>query len=69
MVNSDQIEVQLVPMIGKRTWENKGTKHIKALGEKIKKQVTLIVSSFTNELFSLQVAFTSTTHKSMPLNN
>jgi hypothetical protein len=36
MVNNDQIEVQLVPIIGKRTWENKGTKHIKALGEKIK---------------------------------
>jgi hypothetical protein len=32
--------------------------------------VTLIVSSFTDGLlFSLQVAFTSTTHKSMPLNN
>jgi hypothetical protein len=36
VVNSDQIEVHLVPTIGKHTWENKGTKHIKALGEKIK---------------------------------
>jgi hypothetical protein len=36
MVNNDQIEVHLVLIIGKHTWENKGTKHIKALGEKIK---------------------------------
>ncbi len=34
VVNSDQIEVHLVPTIGKCTWENKGT--IKTLGKKIK---------------------------------
>jgi hypothetical protein len=28
MVNNDQIRIHLVPIVGERTWENKGIKHI-----------------------------------------
>jgi hypothetical protein len=28
VINNDQTKIHLVPTIGKKTWENKGTKHI-----------------------------------------
>ncbi len=31
VVNNDQIGVHLVPIVRKKTWENKGSKHIQVL--------------------------------------
>jgi hypothetical protein len=47
-----------------------GAKHIKVLGIKDKRQVTLIVSSFVDGLFlPLQIVFIGTTHRTLPPNN
>jgi hypothetical protein len=42
----------LVMLIAReRTWENKGTKHIKVLGMEDKRQITLVISSTVDGLF------------------
>ncbi len=51
VVNSDQTRVHLVPIVRKRTWENKGTKHIKVLRMEDKRQITIVVSSTVDGLF------------------
>jgi hypothetical protein len=70
MVNNDQIGIHLVPTIGERTWESKGSKHIQVLGVEDKRQVTLVVSFTTNgNLLPRQVIFLDTTHRCLlPLN-
>jgi hypothetical protein len=68
VVNIDQIGIHLVPTIGERTWESKGSKHIQVLGVEDKRQVTIVVSSTANgNLPPGQVAFTSTTHRCLLL--
>lgn len=70
MVKNDQTKVHIVPMTKKHTRESKSTKHIKISRIEDKRQMKLIVSSFANGfLCPLQNVFTSTTHRSLPLNN
>jgi hypothetical protein len=67
VVNIDQIEIHLVPTVGERSWENKGSKHIQVLGVEDKRQVTLVVSFATNgNLLPGQVVFTCTTFRCLP---
>jgi hypothetical protein len=64
VVNSDQIGMHLMPIVGKCTWESKGTKHSKVSRIKDKKQMMFIISSSMNGLlFPLQVL---NTHVSNP---
>jgi hypothetical protein len=60
IVNSDKIDIHLVPTLGKCTWETRGSKHIHVLGIKDKRQVTLVV---------LQVIFTCTMPRTFLPNN
>ncbi len=50
VVNSDKIDIHLVPTSRKCTWESRGSKHIHVLGIKDKRQVTMVVSSSTTRL-------------------
>ena len=66
-MNTDQIGIYLVPKGGSRTWETKGTKHIKVHGTEDKRQVTITVSSATNEhCLPFQVIFQGNTTKTLP---
>lgn len=50
----------LIPTIGERTWETKGTKHIQVLKGGRKMQVTLVVHLVVNRfLLPFQILFTS----------
>jgi hypothetical protein len=70
VLNSDQIDIHLVPTVGKCTWESRGSKHIHVLGIKDKRQVTMVVSSsIVGVLLSLQIIFTSTIVRTLPPNN
>jgi hypothetical protein len=70
VVNINQTGIHLVPTIGERTWENKGSKYIQVLGVEDKKQITIVVCSVANgNLLPRQVVFTSTTHRCLPLSN
>ncbi len=70
MVNIDQIGIHLVPTVGERTWESKGSKHIQVLGMEDKRQVTLVLFFIANgNLFLGQIVFTSTTHRCLPPSN
>ncbi len=70
VVNTNQTRIHFVPIIGERTWENKGSKHIQVLGVEDKRQVTLVLSFVANgNLFPRQVVFTSTTHRCLPPSN
>jgi hypothetical protein len=70
VVNSDQIDIHLAPIVGKRTWESRGFKHIHLLDIKDKWQVNVVVSSSTVGVFlPLQIIFTCTTSRTLPLNN
>jgi hypothetical protein len=37
VANSDQIGVHLISIVGFKTWENKGSKHVQILRVKVKK--------------------------------
>ncbi len=64
VVNNDQIEMYFMPIVGKHTWESKGTKCSKVSRIKDKRQIMFIISSSTNGLlFPLQVV---NTHVSNP---
>jgi hypothetical protein len=70
VVNTNQTRIHFVPTTGKRTWENKSSKHIQVLGVEDKKQVTLVLSSVANgNLFPRRVVFTSSTHRCLPPSN
>jgi hypothetical protein len=61
VVNSDKIDIHLVPKSGKCTWENSGSKHIHVFGIKNKRQLNVVVFSFTTRpLLPLQMIFTRT---------
>jgi hypothetical protein len=67
VVNSDQIGLHLVLIIGEWTWENKGAEHIKVSGIEDKRHVILVVSSYEDGLLiPIQVVFIGTTHKTLP---
>jgi hypothetical protein len=60
LVNNDQTCVCLVPTIGERTWETKGTKHIQVLKGGRKTQVTLVTRLVVNRfLLPFQIMFTN----------
>jgi hypothetical protein len=46
VVNSDKIDIHLVPIARECTWENKSSKHVHVPGIKEKREVTMVVSSF-----------------------
>jgi hypothetical protein len=46
VVNSDKIDIHLVPIARERTWESKSSKHVHVLGIEEKREVTMVVSSF-----------------------
>ncbi len=58
VVNTDQIEVHLVPIRRDQTWERKGTKDIQVIGIEDKRQITILVSFSTKgSMLPLQVVF------------
>ncbi len=70
VVNSDQSNIHLAPIVGKYTWESRGSKHIHVLGIKDKWQVNVVVSSFIVGIFlPLQIIFTGTIVRTLPPNN
>jgi hypothetical protein len=70
VVDSDKIDIHLVPISRKCTWESRGSKHIHVLGIKDKRQVIVVVSSSAiGLLLPLQVIFTSTTQRTLLPNN
>jgi hypothetical protein len=64
VVNNDQTCVCLIPTIGERTWETKGTKHIQVLKGGRKMQVILVVHLIANN-FLLPFMFTSIIPRSL----
>ena len=67
VVNSDQTGIHLVPTGGSRTWETKGSKHVKVHGAEDKRQITVAVSSAANgHCLPFQVIFQGATTKSLP---
>ena len=66
VVNSDQGGIHLVPSIGERTWDSKGTKDVKILSMEDKRQITCVVSSSVAGELLPQVIFTRITKQSLP---
>jgi len=59
-----------VSIVGKCTWESRGSKHIHVFGIEDKQHVTMVVtSSIVGVLLPLQIIFISTTSKTLPPNN
>ncbi len=48
MVNSDQIGMHIVSIVGETTWKSKGTKHIQVFGVEDKRQISIAISSIAN---------------------
>jgi hypothetical protein len=70
VVNSDHTGIHLVPTGGSKTWETKGSKQVTVHGKEDKRQVTAVVSSTSDGvLLPLQVVFTGTTFRSLPVLN
>jgi hypothetical protein len=45
VINTVETGLHVVPSGGEKTWERKGSKHVKVLGQEDKRQVTVVVSS------------------------
>ncbi len=67
VVNSDQIGVRLVPIVRKKNWENKGSKHIQVLEVEDKWQITVVISSVANDfLLPLHIMVIGIIHHCLP---
>ena len=67
VVNSDQTSIHLIPAARGKTWDAKGTKDVKILSIKNKRQITCVISSSASEEFlSIRAIFTGKTIRCLP---
>ena len=66
-VDSDQTGIHLIPAVGGKTWNAKGTKNVKILGMEDKRQITCVMySSGSEERLPIQTIFTGKTIRCLP---
>jgi hypothetical protein len=62
-----QTRIHIVPIGGARTWETKGSQHVKVYGMEYQHQVTMAISSCTNgQCLPFQVNFQGNTSCKLP---
>ena len=67
VINSDQIDIHLVPSVRRIIWDVKGVNDVKILGLKDKRQITCVIfSNALGELLPPQLIFTTTTNRCLP---
>ncbi len=69
VVNIDQTDIYLIPMVGKHTWEKCSKKDVVQIGVKNKCVVTCVVPCIANgNLIPFQVVYKGETNRSLPRN-
>ena len=67
VVNTDQTNINLVPLARDRTWKNKGSNDVGVIGGDDKRAITACVSSAAGgSLLPFQVIFLGTTKRVIP---